>query len=79
MYVVGGAPWQQVEDYPEWISNKNVYVLNSFSDKITSILLAKEIKKKVYRYPTVQGLDYSKYEERVFSAIFRNEKDFLII
>ncbi|SDH71153.1 Protein kinase domain-containing protein [Pseudobutyrivibrio sp. 49] len=75
IYVTGGAPWQQEDDMPEWIKNDSVYVVTNFTDKISSILLAKTLKKKVYRYPIVKSLDISKDEENVFSAIFKNEKD----
>ena len=78
IYVTGGAPWQQTEEMPEWINDDSVYVVSNFSDKISCILLARRIKKKVYRYPIVKGLDISKDEENVFSAIFKNEKDSII-
>ena len=78
IYVVGGAPWQQVDEYPSWIADENVYIINNFSDKVTAILLAKEIKKKVYRYPTVQDSEFSWNEEKVFSAIFKDKKDLFI-
>lgn len=78
IYVTGGAPWQQDDEMPEWINDDSVYVISNFSDKISSILLAKSLKKKVYRYPIVNRLDISKDEENVFSAIFKNEKDFII-
>ncbi len=78
IYVVGGAPWQQVDEYPSWIADENVYVINNFSDKVAAILLAKEIKKKVYRYPTVQDSEFSWNEEKVFSAIFKDKKDLFI-
>ena len=78
IYVTGGAPWQQDEEMPEWINDECVYVVANFSDKLSSILLAKRLKKKVYRYPIVNGLEISKEEENVFSAIFKNEKDSII-
>ncbi|QFJ54104.1 serine/threonine protein kinase [Pseudobutyrivibrio xylanivorans] len=78
IYVMGGAPWQMAEDYPEWIKNENVYVVTNFSDRLTSVLLAKDIGKKVYKYPTVKGNGLSKDEEKCFSAIFKNNKDFII-
>ncbi|SEA47235.1 serine/threonine protein kinase [Pseudobutyrivibrio sp. ACV-2] len=78
LYVVGGAPWQQVDEYPAWITDENVYVINNFSDRVTAITLAREIKKKVYRYPTVQDSEFSWNEEKVFSAIFKNKKDLFI-
>ena len=63
---------------PEWINDNKVYVINNFSSRLESIRLAKELRKKVYRYPTVGGLDISKDEEKVFSAIFKNERDSVI-
>ncbi len=78
IYVTSGVPWQQHEEVPEWISNDSVYVISNFSDKISSVLLAKNLNKKVYRYPIVNRLDISKDEENVFSAIFKNERDFII-
>ncbi len=78
IYVTGGAPWQQDCNYPDWISNKGVYIISNFSDKITSINLAKGLKKKVYRYPLVGSFDLSKEEEKLFSAILKYEKDFII-
>ena len=78
IYVMGGAPWQMAEDYPEWIKNESVYVVTNFSDRLTSVLLAKDIGKKVYKYPTVKGNGLSKDEEKCFSAIFKNNKDFII-
>ena len=78
LYVVGGAPWQHDTEAPEWINNDNVYVVANFTDRFAGIMLAKSLKKKIYRYPTVVGLDISKDEENVFSAIFKNEKDFII-
>ena len=78
LYITGGAPWQMEDEVPEWINSNGVYVINNFSNRLQAILLAKELKKKVYRYPIVRDTDLSKEEERVFSAIFRNEKDFII-
>ena len=78
LYITGGAPWQMEDEVPEWINSNGVYVINNFSSRLQAILLAKELKKKVYRYPIVRDTDLSKEEERVFSAIFRNEKDFII-
>lgn len=78
LFVTSGAPWQQTEEYPAWIKDENVFIINNFSDRITSILLAKELKKKIYRYPTVQGVEFSRYEEKVFSAIFKHKKDLFI-
>lgn len=78
LFVASGAPWQQ-EDYPEWIKDDSVCVINNFSDRLSSILLAKELRKKVYMYPTVKGnIEASKDEEKIFSAIFKNEKDFVV-
>jgi serine/threonine-protein kinase len=78
IYVTSGAPWQQDDEMPEWINDNKVYVINNFSSRLESIRLAKELRKKVYRYPTVGGLDISKDEEKVFSAIFKNERDSVI-
>ena len=75
IYVTGGAPWQRKLEVPEWINNSEVYIIANLTDKLSSILLAKALKKKVYRYPMVKGIDISKGEEDVFSAIFKNEKD----
>lgn len=78
IYVTSGAPWQQSMIYPPWIKENNVYILNNFSNKLTSIRKAKELGKRVYMYPTVKRtLDLSKDEERIFSAIFKNEKDYI--
>ena len=78
IYVTGGAPWQKRMEMPEWINDNEVYIIANLTDKLSSILLAKALKKKVYRYPTVKGLDISKDEENVFSAIFKNKKDSII-
>ena len=79
IFVAGGATWQQNHDYPKWIGDDGVYIINNFSDRLTSIRLARELNKKVYLYPIVKGvLDISKNEEKVFSAIFKNEKDFIV-
>ena len=78
IYVTSGAPWQQSMIYPPWIKENNVYILNNFSNKLTSIRKAKELGKRVYMYPTVKRtLDLSRDEERIFSAIFKNEKDYI--
>ena len=37
IYVISGSPWQQNMIYPPWIKEKNVYIINNFSNKITSI------------------------------------------
>lgn len=78
IYVTGGAPWQQENEMPEWIKDDSVYVVANFSDKRFSVLLAKSLKKTVYRYPLVNGLDISKDEEKIFIAIFKNENDSVI-
>ena len=78
IYVISGSPWQQNMIYPPWIKEKNVYIINNFSNKITSIKKAKELKKRVYMYPlTRNSMDLSKEEEKVFTAIFKNEKDYI--
>ena len=78
IYVTSGAPWQQDDEMPDWIDDDRVYVISNFSNRLESIRLAKELKKKVYRYPTVGGLEISKDEEKLFSAIFKNGKDSII-
>ena len=78
IYVISGRPWQQVMIYPPWIKEKNVYIINNFSNKITSIKKAKELVKRVYMYPLIKNhVDLSKEEEKVFTAIFKNEKDYI--
>ena len=78
IYVISGSPWQQNMIYPPWIKEKNVYIINNFSNKITSIKKAKELKKRVYMYPlTRNSMGLSKEEEKVFTAIFKNEKDYI--
>ena len=78
IYVTSAMPWQQTEEYPEWIEQNGVYVINNFSDRISSARLARILRKKVYMYPQIRGFGISKEEEKVFSAIFKNEKDFII-
>jgi len=54
-------------------------IINNFSDKVTSLLEAKALGKKVYRYPLVdKRLGLTKEEERFFTAILKNEKVFKV-
>ncbi|SDB45730.1 serine/threonine protein kinase [Pseudobutyrivibrio sp. YE44] len=78
LYVTSGMAWQQPEEYPNWINQNGVYIINNFSDRISCCLLAKELNKKVYMYPKTNIFGCSKEEEKVFSAILKNEKDFII-
>ncbi len=77
IYITSGALWQQSSGYPAWIKDDGVYIINNFSDRISCLRLAKELKKRVYMYPTVKGtLGVTKNEEKIFSAIFKHEKEF---
>ncbi len=78
IYVIGSAPWNK-RHYPEWIKDEEVLIINNFSDKVTSLLEAKALGKKVYRYPLVdKRLGLTKEEERFFTAILKNEKVFKV-
>ncbi len=78
LFVTSATPWKYNE-YPKWIIDKSVYVINNFSNKLSSIKLAKDIQKKVYMYPIVKDFfKLTKEEERIFSTILKNEKDFNI-
>lgn len=77
IFVTSGAPWQANGKLPEWLQQNNVYVINNFSNKISTIKEAKKLNKRVYMYPMVKrSLRLNSSEERVFQAIIRNEKDF---
>ncbi len=76
LYITSGTPWKKKIMYPHWIKDENVYIINNFAGRISTIKLAKELKKKVYLYPVVRrSLRLSKDEEKVFNAIIKNEKD----
>ncbi len=78
IYVVGSALWNQAS-YPSWIKEKDVIIINNFSDRISAMHIAKELSKKVYRYPLVENkIDLTKAEDKVISAILRNEKIFKV-
>lgn len=77
IYVTSGTPWQLESKYPDWLKDNNVYVIDNFSNKLTTIKKAKDISKRIFMYPMVkQSLRLTKNEERVFQAIINNEKDF---
>jgi serine/threonine-protein kinase len=75
IFVTSLCPWQSPV-YPSWISSESVYVLSNISTKLATIKLAKKLKKKVYMYPRIKSVFKSDIdEERIFSAILKNEKD----
>ncbi|MCR4831523.1 MAG: protein kinase [Pseudobutyrivibrio sp.] len=72
--VMNPSPWHN-NNYPTWIKNKSVHIIGNLSSKMPCITLAKELKKRVYLYPTNTGTQITKGEERIFQAILRNELD----
>ncbi len=76
IYVNAPAPWKAYNP-KTWLQDKKVYIINNFADKLSCLKLAKELNKRVYRYPVVEGTrGLTKEEEKVFLTIFKHEKDF---
>lgn len=75
-FVTTTSPWKKPK-YPSWIQDKSVYVISNFSNKLSSVGLAHELKKKVYMYPCNNwSLKLTKEEEKFFSTVLKYEKDF---
>ena len=76
IFVINTAPTKK-QDFPDWIKSDSVYIICNFSSKLECIKLAKKLHKKVYMYPLLKSIKrLEKEEERIFSTILRNEKDF---
>ena len=77
LFVTCPSPWKNI-NYPDWIREKYVYVISNFSSKLSAIKIAKSINNRVFMYPTVlASKNIYKEEEKLFSSIFKNEKDFI--
>jgi serine/threonine-protein kinase len=74
LYILSTNPWHKRE-LPSWVRSQSVYLISNFSSKLKAMIIAKEIKKQIYMYPTViNSRDLTKEEERIFSKILRLEK-----
>ena len=76
IFITSMSPMKK-HDFPGWIKSDSVYIICNFSSRLESIKLAKKLHKKVYMYPLLQSIKrLEKEEERIFSTILQNEKDF---
>lgn len=74
-FIASGRPWQRTIEYPNWISEENVYVIDNFSNRVLAGSLATQIKKKVFIYPQFKNLALNKNEELFFKKILKKEMD----
>ena len=76
IFVTSSAPFKE-KRIPDWIASESVYLISNFTSKLECIKLAKSLHKKVYMYPILKSIKrLQKEEERIFSTILQNEKDF---
>ena len=71
VFVASASPWKEY-NFPNWIKDKRVIVINNLSNKLSTIEMATCLKKPVYMYPMVsRGFLVSKREVKLFNILMK--------
>ncbi|MCR4695463.1 MAG: protein kinase [Pseudobutyrivibrio sp.] len=72
LYITSSSPWVSRE-YPDWVKDESVVVINNFTNKIKSLELAKNLGKPIYVFPEAYDVfSISKFQEKLFASILKN-------
>lgn len=74
VYIINQCPWKE-KAIPEWVGDKNVYLISNFGSKIMAYKYSKSLNKRVFVYPVDSRVFKLSQQEKVIFDVIKESKE----